>query len=556
VNPAATARRQGPLVPPANLRRDLVLAAAGFVALVVSGLIAHNGKVSTPERLVFRAFNELPGWLYPVLWPVQQLGNLVAGPAIAVIAAAFRRWRLALGALIVSFVDLEPIIKSLVVRRRPGTTVTDAILRGDVPVASQSFPSGHAVLIASLAVIAAPYFRGRWRLVPWLLVAGVCIGRIYVGAHNPLDVIAGAGLGLVIGAAVDILVHLPIGPRPKTSPADAAPAPDASAGQRPSTTTPATDPNSTIVERRRHRRLVALLGAGSLVFVAVGCGGSHERPSASALQDDAITVGSFDFAESRLLAEIYSQALEGGHYPVHRAFGLGPREFVAPALSRGLLELVPEYAGTALQFLSLGADTALVDTASTHDALTRTIDGRHLTALMPSPAQNANTFVVTGEVASRLGLHDLSDVARVAPELRLGGPPECPTRPTCEAGLREVYGLEFKAFVPLDAGGPITRQALREGDVDVALLFTTDPAITSEGLVPLVDDRGLQPAENVTPLLRTEVVERWGPDLVALLDRVSGHLTTDDLRRLNAQVDGGATTATVAADWLTAQGLS
>jgi undecaprenyl-diphosphatase len=105
-------------------------------------------------------------------------------------------------------------MKRLVVRDRPGTTVPDAVLRGDVPAGGQSFPSGHAVLIASLAVITTPYLRGRWRLVPWFLVAGVCIGRVYVGAHNPLDVIAGCGLGLAIGAAVNIVVHLPIPGRP------------------------------------------------------------------------------------------------------------------------------------------------------------------------------------------------------------------------------------------------------------------------------------------------------------------------------------------------------
>jgi membrane-associated phospholipid phosphatase len=226
-------RPPGPLVPPANLRRELVLVASGLVLVLLCGLIARNGRVGEPERAVFRAVNELPGWLYPVLWPIQQLGNLVAGPAIALVAALFRRWRLALGALIVSFVDLEPIVKSLVVRERPGTTVPDAVLRGDVPAAGQSFPSGHAVLIASLAVIAAPYFRGRWRLVPWVLVAGVCIGRVYVGAHNPVDVIAGCGLGLVIGGIVSILVHLPIGPHPALRSSSAEPRPSPVLDRRP-----------------------------------------------------------------------------------------------------------------------------------------------------------------------------------------------------------------------------------------------------------------------------------------------------------------------------------
>jgi undecaprenyl-diphosphatase len=220
----ASPAKRGVLAWPADLPRELLLAAVGAILLVVSGLIAHNGRVSSAEEAVFNAINGLPGWLYPILWPVQQLGNLVAGPVIALVALLFRRWRLALCILILTFVDLEPIVKSLVVRERPGTTVIDATLRGDVPTAGQSFPSGHVVLIASIAVIAAPYLRGRWRLLPWVLAAAVAIGRVYVGAHNPLDVVAGFGIGLVVGAAVSIVVHLPVGPR------SVEPVPEAHAG--------------------------------------------------------------------------------------------------------------------------------------------------------------------------------------------------------------------------------------------------------------------------------------------------------------------------------------
>ena len=274
------------------------------------------------------------------------------------------------------------------------------------------------------------------------------------------------------------------------------------------------------------------------------------RSSPSALGDDAITVGSFDFAESRLLAEIYSQALERAHLPVKRALSLGPREFVAPAMERGLLEVLPEYAGTALQFHSLGAAVPSVDSTTTLAALMRSLEGSSVRALAPAPAQDANAFVVTPEIAERFGLHTLSDVARVAPRLTLGGPPECPSRPTCLVGLRRVYGLAFKHFVPLDTGGPVSLQALLAGDVDVALLFTTDPAIDQKGLVELADDRHLQPAENITPLVRTEVVTRWGTRLVTVLDDASRQLTTDALRQLNADVAGGTPPATVAAAWL------
>ena len=200
------------LVPPGNVRRDVTIALVGLVVVAACGAIAYNGRVGSVERAVFHAFNDLPEWLYPVMWPVQQLGNLVFGLVVAATALILRRWRLAVAAVLVTFIDLEWLVKDIVDRRRPGTSVPGAVLRGDVPVASQSFPSGHAVLIASLAVVVTPYLRGRWRLVPWLLVAGVCIGRMYVGAHNPLDVVAGCGLGMVIGGVVSIVVHLsPVG---------------------------------------------------------------------------------------------------------------------------------------------------------------------------------------------------------------------------------------------------------------------------------------------------------------------------------------------------------
>ena len=128
--------------------------------------------------------------------------------------------------------------------------------------------------------------------------------------------------------------------------------------------------------------------------------------------------------------------------------------------------------------------------------------------LEPAPAQNVNALVVTRETAQRYTLHDVSDLEGFAPRFVLGRPPECPTRPFCLVGLEQTYGLSFKEFVPLDAGGPLTRSALDHGVIDVAVLFSTDPAI--DEVVELADDRGLQPAENVTPLVRRFVVAQSG----------------------------------------------
>jgi osmoprotectant transport system substrate-binding protein len=158
----------------------------------------------------------------------------------------------------------------------------------------------------------------------------------------------------------------------------------------------------------------------------------------------------------------------------------------------------------------------------------------------PTPAQDANAIVVTAATAARYGLRSIADLARAAPGLVFGGPPECPGRAYCLQGLKRAYGLHFKAFIPLDAGGPLTRQALEAGYIDVALLFTTDPDIPARHLVVLADDRGLQPAENITPLL----------------NRVSAFLDTETLRALDARVElAGQNPRLVAGSWLRAHGL-
>lgn len=305
------------------------------------------------------------------------------------------------------------------------------------------------------------------------------------------------------------------------------------------------------------RRSFLAFTVGCVALGASACGGGGDGGASVATNDDEITVASFSFPESVMLAELYSQALEAHGFGVKRAFGLGPREFVAPALEQGLVELVPEYAGSAATFFSLGAARPTRDPAETHATLVDALDGEDIVALDGAPAQNANTFVVTAETADEYELAELSELRPLAPDLRFGGPPECPTRPLCLAGLEQRYDLEFDRFVTVDAGGPLTHQALRSGAIDVGLLFTSDPAITSEGLVELVDDLGLQPAENVTPLIHRAVLQRWGPDVAAAVDAVSAALTTAELRALNAAIaTDDADPAAVAAEWLRDKGLT
>ena len=145
----------------------------------------------------------------------------------------------------------------------------------------------------------------------------------------------------------------------------------------------------------------------------------------------------------------------------------------------------------------------------------------------------------------------------MARRLVFGGPPECPERPYCLPGLRLRYGLRFREFVPLDAGGPLTLQALTAGDIDVALLFTTDPAIRARRLVVLADNHDLQPAENIVPVLRRATVRRFGPGLLAALNALSARLSAAALAGLDAQMGpDGRAPRVVAERWVRTQGLA
>jgi osmoprotectant transport system substrate-binding protein len=270
-----------------------------------------------------------------------------------------------------------------------------------------------------------------------------------------------------------------------------------------------------------------------------------------------ITVGSFNFPESILLAYLYADVLAGKGYPVRVLPDLGTRELVDPALMVGLIQLVPEYTGSALDFASLGRVHATASVATTASALARSMVARGLVTGRPAAAQDGNAIVVTAATAARYRLRTISDLARLVRRLVFGGPPECRERPYCLPGLRHTYGLRFSEFVPLDAGGPLTLQALTAGDVDVALLFTTDPAIRARHLVMLADNRDLQPAENIVPVLRRATAHRFGPGLLAALNALSARLSATALAGLDAQVElDGRTPRAVAERWAEAQRLA
>lgn len=308
--------------------------------------------------------------------------------------------------------------------------------------------------------------------------------------------------------------------------------------------------------RPRLPRLVLLLTLPLTACVSVGLGTAPERTPEVATGDEAITIASFDFPESVLLAEIYAQALESGGFQVKRALSLGPRELVEPTLERGLVELVPEYLGSALEFITKGAAEPSADVDATRGELAGAFATRGITVLEPAPAQDVNALAVTAQTAATYRLKAISDLAPIAGQLVFGGPPECPSRPLCLPGLRATYGLRFKRFQGLDASGPYTTASLASGQIDVGLLFTTDWNIRKNGFVVLEDDRHLQPAENVTPVVRDEIIAAHGSRFTEVIDAVSAKLTTEELRELNRLVGLEAKTPVeVAGIWLRSNGL-
>jgi osmoprotectant transport system substrate-binding protein len=266
-----------------------------------------------------------------------------------------------------------------------------------------------------------------------------------------------------------------------------------------------------------------------------------------------IVVGvSGSFAENELVAEMYAQVLEHAGYRVERRFDLRSREISQNALESGQIDLKPEYLSSLLLFVDQNAQASEdpVDVAERDRDLLR---ARGITVLTPSPAQDTNVFVTTAQTAQRFDLTTVTSLEPVAGELTFGGPPECAQRPFCLPGLQRVYGILFDDFEALDAGGPQTIAALKTDDVQVGLLFSTDPRIGQNGFVPLTDDEHLQNAENITPVIRSSVLD---PEIRELLDAVSARLTTENVTELVGDVViHGEDVSTVARRFLTENGL-
>ena len=287
--------------------------------------------------------------------------------------------------------------------------------------------------------------------------------------------------------------------------------------------------------------------AGVLVLAVLTACGSGDAPQAA--QDDVILFASYDFQENQILAEVYAEGVERAGLPVEVEHGIGVREVVAPALEQGVVDVVVEYLGTALVYAHPPGSELPVAPEEMRELLEETMADRGVDVLDAARAEDQNGFAVTTAFASEHGTGKLSDLAPLAADLTFGGPAECPDRPLCLPGLREVYGLEFGDVRTMDSRAA-TVEALIAGQIDVGLLETTDARLEIAPVTLLVDDLGLQPHENVVPMVRQEVVEQWGEKLTDALDETSSRLTTVGLIRLNQAVElDGRTPEEAAAEW-------
>lgn len=303
---------------------------------------------------------------------------------------------------------------------------------------------------------------------------------------------------------------------------------------------------------RSHRKGVIGATLVAVALVAAACGSGD-----GATQDGpAISIGAQNFGESAILAEVYGQALEDAGYEVSIQPLGGFRDIVLGSFESGEINFTPEYAASMLEFLNEDVSEATGDAAETTDILQGYLDDLDLVAFTPSPAVDTNAFVVTPETSESMGITAISDLAGKESELTLGGPPDCETNPFCIPGLAEVYGVDLSgSFTPLDAGS-VTVQALEAGEIDLAVLFSTSGVIADKGWVLLEDDQNMLAADNVVPVVTTEVAESYGDDFRSLVDEISAAMTTAELTELNRQFEIEARDADeIASDWLTENGF-
>lgn len=301
----------------------------------------------------------------------------------------------------------------------------------------------------------------------------------------------------------------------------------------------------------------AIAGVAVLGLAACGGGGDplsggDNAGSSSAPADvKSITIGSADFSESQLLAEIFGQALAAKGVEVKQQQNIGNRETYMAAIKDGSVHLLPEYTGAALAYFDKTATETEDDAA--YEALKKALPSG-LEVLDKSPAADEDTIVVTKATADKYSLKSLADLKPVAKDMVAGGSAEFKVRDAGLKGLKEKYGVEFKEYKTLDAGGPLSQKALLDNQIQVSNFFTTQSLIKDNNLVQLEDPENILPPNNIVPLIRTD---HKAANITDTLNAVSAKLTTDALTDMVKRIDVGKEAAkAVATDWLSKNQLS
>ncbi|CAL9301277.1 ABC transporter substrate-binding protein [Streptomyces sp. SudanB25_2051] len=313
----------------------------------------------------------------------------------------------------------------------------------------------------------------------------------------------------------------------------------------------------------------AVLGALALTGGLTACGGSslEERggstgdPSGAAGKG-ALVVGSAGFTESQVLAELYAGVLTDAGYRTSIRT-VENRELYEPSLEKGEIDVVPEYAATLAEFLNAKANgpkapeekpVASSDVNATVAALEKLAAPRGLKVLPAGEAVDQNAFAVTEEFAARHKLKTLSDLGRSKVRVKIAAGDECTVRPFCAPGLKSVYGIDVAGVDPKGVGTPQAKQAVKDGVDQLVLTTTTDATLDAFGLVLLKDDKKLQNADNVLPVVNAK--DAGSPEIAAALGKITKVLSTADLVELNRKVDAErAKPADVAKAYLREKGL-
>jgi osmoprotectant transport system substrate-binding protein len=309
-------------------------------------------------------------------------------------------------------------------------------------------------------------------------------------------------------------------------------------------------------QMQRFLRVVALAAVAALLAAACGSTepeGGGGGGGGTAAKNVTVKLGSNDFTEQFILGQIYKQGLEKAGYTVQYQQGLGAREVVFPALESGQLDMYVEYAGSALQILAKQAPDKDADKVLTD--LTQFLATKGIKPLQQAPMEDKNALSVTKQTAEKYNLTTISDLAKVQDKLVMGGPPECKDRATCYKGLQQAYGLPNLSFKSISQGG-LKYSALANGDIQVALSFTTDGPIAKQGLVVLQDDKGVFPPDHAVPVVRQAFLDSAGSEFEQAVNKLTAAITTEEITKLNAKVDlDKEEPADVAGQWLKEKGL-